>query len=210
VAAAADRRSGHPLAKAVVDRAQQLNLDLAEPTDFVEVRGRGVKANIAGQSVYVGNALLLEENGITVPTDEAEGCGTRSYVAVDQILVGSLDLGDRLRPGAKEAIDRLKASGIKRVVMLTGDHLRTAQQVAAAQAYLELSPPTVTGASSIRKPIMRPLRLDASPAWRAKACVRVPKLGQTVRRRNARLQAMRMVFTRGFYTPASPRHTPRA
>jgi Zn2+/Cd2+-exporting ATPase len=138
VAAAADRRSGHPLAKAVVSRAQQLNLDLAEPTDFEEVRGRGVKANIAGQSVYVGNALLLEENGITVPTDEAEGCGTRIYVAVDQILVGSLDLGDRLRPGAKEAIDRLKASGIKRVVMLTGDHLRTAQQVAAALGGIEV------------------------------------------------------------------------
>ena len=131
LAAAADRRSGHPLAKAVVARARQLNLDLPEPGDFAMIRGRGVKATVNGQTVLVGNEALLKENGIRSPQSKGDQAGTTVYVSVGGQTVGTLDIADQIRPGAKEAVARLKATGVKRVVMLTGDNDRIAQRVAA-------------------------------------------------------------------------------
>jgi len=131
LAAAADRRSGHPLAKAVVARARQLNLDLPEPGDFAMIRGRGVKATVNGQTVLVGNEALLKENGIRSPQSKGDQAGTTVYVSVCGQTVGTLDIADQIRPGAKEAVARLKATGVKRVVMLTGDNDRIAQRVAA-------------------------------------------------------------------------------
>ncbi len=130
IAATADRRSSHPLAKAVINHAQELKLDIPEPTNFEMLRGRGVKATVEDQAVMVGNRALLKENGVSVPDENADYQGTVVYVAVNGVLVGSLDLADRIRPGAKEVIARLKATGIKRVVMLTGDNVRVAQHVA--------------------------------------------------------------------------------
>jgi heavy metal translocating P-type ATPase len=130
-AAAADRRSGHPLAKAVVARAAQMKLSVPEPIDFEVVRGRGVKATVEDKPILVGNEAFLAENKIPVPALDREPAGTTIYVAVDGRLAGTLDLADQLRPGAKEAISRLKATGVKKVVMLTGDSARTAKQVAA-------------------------------------------------------------------------------
>ena len=131
LAAAADRRSGHPLAKAVVERARRLNLDVPEPGDFEMIRGRGVKATVNGQAVLVGNEALLKENNVQAPQSDGDQAGTRIYVSADGRTVGALDLADQIRPGAKEAVARLKATGVKRVVMLTGDNERIAQQVAA-------------------------------------------------------------------------------
>ncbi|MDP3073800.1 MAG: cation-translocating P-type ATPase [Opitutaceae bacterium] len=130
-AAAADRRSGHPLAKAVVVRAEEMKLSVPEPSAFEMVRGRGVKATVEGKPVLVGNGAFLTENGIVAPPLGREQAGTTIYVAVDGRVAGTLDLADRLRPGAKDAVARLKATGVKKVVMLTGDSARTAQQVAA-------------------------------------------------------------------------------
>ena len=138
VAAAADRRSSHPLAKAVVNRAQQMQLDIPEPDSFDEVHGEGVKAVIDGQAVLVGNETLLQANGVALPSGANSSDRTRIYVAVDQKLAGSLDLADRIRPGAKEVIARLKSSGIKRVIMLTGDNAEIAQRVAAELGGIEV------------------------------------------------------------------------
>lgn len=128
--AAADRRSGHPLAKAVVARAEQMKLSVPDPTAFEVVRGRGVKATVEDRQVLVGNQAFLAENKIQVPALDREPTGTTIYVALDGQLAGTLDLADQLRPGAKDAIIRLKATGVKKVVMLTGDSARTAKQVA--------------------------------------------------------------------------------
>ncbi len=131
LAACADRRSGHPLAKAVVASAKHRNLEVPEPSTFEMLRGRGVKATVEGKSVLVGNAALLQENGVQAPTPSGDAVGTTVYVAVNGRLVGMLDLADQVRPGAKEAIAGLKATGVKRVVMLTGDNERVARRVAA-------------------------------------------------------------------------------
>ncbi len=132
IAAAADRRSAHPLAKAVVEYAAKVGVEVPEPEQFEVLRGRGVRATVEGRHVLVGNKALLMENGVEVPGEEHATGKTLVYVAVDGARVGSLVIEDGLRPGAKTVIARLKATGIKRVVMLTGDNNTTANAVAEA------------------------------------------------------------------------------
>ncbi len=138
IAAAADRRSGHPLAKAVVGRAQEMKLSVPEPTEFEMIRGRGVKATVEGKKVLAGNEALLTENGVTVTPLAYEPTGTTVYIAVDGRLAGTLDLADQTRPGAKEAVARLKATGVKKVIMLTGDSAKIAERVGAELALDEV------------------------------------------------------------------------
>ncbi len=144
LAAAADRRSGHPLAKAVVDYAGKLRLDVTEPDEFEVLRGRGVKATVGGRKVLVGNAALLEEHGIATPKPVSDDGKTVVFVAADGGVVGRLLIADDARPGAKAAVARLKATGIGRVVMLTGDNATTASTIAALlgvdEVHAELMP----------------------------------------------------------------------
>ncbi|ODT03042.1 MAG: cadmium-translocating P-type ATPase [Gemmatimonadetes bacterium SCN 70-22] len=127
LAAAAERRSSHPLAAAVVARAS--GLDVPEPSSFEVVAGRGVRATVEGRSVLAGNAALLTESGIVLPVG-GEDTETSVYVAADGVALGVLRLADPLRPGARSAIQRIRATGIRRVVMLTGDNATVAWRVA--------------------------------------------------------------------------------
>ena len=130
LAAAADRRSAHPLAKAVVDEATRRNLNVPEPQDFEQLQARGVKATVEGKTVLVGNPALLREAGVSVDRP-VEGTGqTPVHVAIDGRFAGVIYIADQLRPGAKQAIAALKASGVKRIVMLTGDNAATAKAIA--------------------------------------------------------------------------------
>ena len=131
IAAAADRRSGHPLAKAVVARAGKMMLTVPEPTEYEMVQGRGVKATVEGKKVLAGNAAFLSENGVQTPVLTYEPTGSTIYIAVDGIAIGTLDIADQIRPGAKEAVARLKATGVKKVIMLTGDNARIGNRVGA-------------------------------------------------------------------------------
>lgn len=130
LAAAADRRSAHPLAKAVVTAATLRDINVPEPEAFEQLQARGVKATVEGRAVLVGNPALLRESGVTLDTAIDGGGRTPVHVAVDGRFVGVIFIADALRPGAKEALAELKASGIKRIVMLTGDNAATAQAVA--------------------------------------------------------------------------------
>ena len=130
VAAAVDRRSGHPLAKAIVARAEQGGLANLEVTDFETIHGRGVKASVGGDVVLLGNRALLQDAGIPLAPGDRETAGTVVYLAVNGRLAGALTLADQPRPGAREAIAQLKASGVARVVMLTGDNRHTALAIA--------------------------------------------------------------------------------
>lgn len=131
LAASADRRSAHPLAKAVVERARQEGLNLWEPSHFEMIRGRGVSATVEGKRVLVGNETLLHENQVSVVRGTSDFMGTTVYVAVNGVFCGRIQIVDQIRPGAKAALSRLKALGVKRSVMLTGDSTRTALQVGA-------------------------------------------------------------------------------
>ena len=127
-AAAADARSGHPLAKAVVAEAQRRGLDLPQPTAFETVHGRGVAATVDGREVLVGNRALFQERGIAVGEGAASGMSVE--VAIDGRLTGSIAFADGVRAGAADLIRQLKATGVRRVVMLTGDNAAAARLVA--------------------------------------------------------------------------------
>ncbi len=131
LAAAADRRSAHPLAKAVVDAAAKGNLQVPEPESYEQVRGRGVVSTVEGRKVLVGNPALLQENGVDIGAPIEESRQTPVHVAVDGKLAGIVFIADALRPGAKEALASLKATGVKRLVMLTGDNVHTAHAIAS-------------------------------------------------------------------------------
>lgn len=128
-AASADRRSGHPLAKAIVARAEERKLSVPEPSEFEMIQGRGVKATVDGKKILAGNEKLLQENGVPTTPLTRESVGTIIYVAADGRFVGTVELADQLRPGAKDTVARLKATGVNRVIMLTGDSARIAKRV---------------------------------------------------------------------------------
>jgi Cu+-exporting ATPase len=136
-AAAAESRSEHPLAEAVVARAQEEGLTLAEPQEFEAAVGHGVTATVTGRRVAVGSARHLGELGIDISAlageaERLEGEGkTAVHVTIDERPAGIVAVADTLRPEAAEAVSDLKRLGLE-VAMLTGDNRRTAEAIASA------------------------------------------------------------------------------
>jgi Cu+-exporting ATPase len=135
LAASLERGSEHPLASAVVRAARDRQLSLGDAADFRAVPGHGVVGTIDGRRVVLGNARLLREQGVTVGDiqsrlDALRGQGqTVLMLAVDGRLAALLGVADTIRPTTPEAIDQLRAEGL-RLVMLTGDTRTTADAVA--------------------------------------------------------------------------------
>lgn len=117
LAATAESRSDHPIAKSLLDACK--SPDTASLTDVQEIAGHGVKATIGGKTVLVGNRRLMSEIGITPPA--ANAVGTMVYVAVDGVFTGSICIADAVKEDAADAIKGLKAAHVRRTVMLTGD-----------------------------------------------------------------------------------------
>jgi heavy metal translocating P-type ATPase len=130
-AASADTRSGHPLARAVVTEAHRRGIDIPEPQDFRTIHGRGVIAVVEAREVMVGNKALMEEHAVLM-SDHGELTGMSVQVAINGRLAGSLQFLDEIRPRSAEVIRGLKATGINRIVMLTGDSVEAARQVGIA------------------------------------------------------------------------------
>lgn len=135
LAAAAESGSEHPLARAIVDGAQQRGLEVPEPEDFENVPGHGIRATVDDREVLVGNRKLLEDEGIdpapaaeTMERLEREG-KTAMLVAIDGELAGVVADADTVKQGAKEAVAALRERGVD-VMMITGDNERTARAVA--------------------------------------------------------------------------------
>jgi Cu+-exporting ATPase len=135
MAAALERSSEHPLAAAIVAAARAPNAAVAEAADFASVTGKGVTGTIRGRSVILGNAALMADRRIDLGdlAGEAERLrrdgATALFVAVDGKPGGVIAVADPVKANTKAAIDDLKASGI-RIVMLTGDNKTTAEAVA--------------------------------------------------------------------------------
>lgn len=131
IAPSADQRSAHPIAKAVVEHAVEHGISLEEPTFFEAIRARGVKAILGGEEVLVGNLALLSENGVPTSQLNQSSGETIVYVSKRSDVLGAIYVADTTRLGAKEAITALKESGVKRIIILTGDNEGTARTVAA-------------------------------------------------------------------------------
>ncbi len=133
--ASLERGSEHPLAAAFVRRADQESIKLTPATDFQSATGFGVRGNVSGRAVVVGNERLLTERGIEVSSitaraDELRQKGhTVLLAAIDGRLAGLLAVVDPIRATTPAAIKELQADGLK-LVMLTGDNAVTATAVA--------------------------------------------------------------------------------
>jgi Cd2+/Zn2+-exporting ATPase len=135
-AASAEKYSNHPTAKALAQLAGEAGVPLAEPKDFSETAGRGVKAEINGAKVLVGRAQWLKDNGVaedflkSVDLNEAEGWSL-IFVARDNRCIGWVGLQDQVRAEAKIALAGLKEAGVRRIAMVSGDRQAVATRVAA-------------------------------------------------------------------------------
>ena len=138
LAAALERSSEHPLARAILAAAEEASLPLPAVEDFKAPTGRGVQGRIDGKTVLLGNAQLLREHAIDIDDDAAaraeqlRGDGaTVMFLAEDGHIRALLAVADRIRADAAEAVRALHAEGL-RLRMLTGDNATTAQAVADA------------------------------------------------------------------------------
>jgi Cu+-exporting ATPase len=137
LSAIAESGSEHPLAVAVVRKAKEADIPIANPDSFEAVSGHGLKAIYGNHTIRIGNRKMMEDNNIPVIKDtdtklsnfEMEG-KTAILVAIDDRLAGIIAISDIIKEGAKEAILDLKDDGIESI-MLTGDNERTAKAVAS-------------------------------------------------------------------------------
>ena len=134
--ASLERASEHPLGQALVAAAQARGLELDEPAKFESVTGKGVRGDVGGRQVALGNAAMLEELGADPGqlAESAEGLRregqTAVFVVVDGVPAGLLAVEDPIKPTSAEAVRLLRRAGLQ-LLMLTGDSRTTAQAVAA-------------------------------------------------------------------------------
>lgn len=136
-AVALEARSSHPLARAILGRAERDGIKIVAAEDTRTIPGRGLEGQMDGQSIWLGSDRFAEEKGLggDIPADlrnQIEGAGS-TLVAIGDAkgVSGVLELRDRIRPDAKGIIARLHAQGVKKIIMLTGDNAATASAVAA-------------------------------------------------------------------------------
>jgi Cd2+/Zn2+-exporting ATPase len=135
ISASAEKYSNHPTAKALQELSKDAGVELAEPKDFAETAGRGIKALVDGRAILVGRAQWLKDNGIkedinkSVDLNETEGFSL-IHVARDGKYLGWVGLRDEIRPEAREALANLMQSGVRRIAMVTGDRQPVAARVA--------------------------------------------------------------------------------
>ena len=135
LAAALERGSEHPLAEAIIEGAEAAGVARQETADFEAVTGKGVRGEIGGHAVALGNAAMMQE--MSVDTTDAEASAdtlriegkTAMFITVDGALAGIVAVADPIKDSTAQAIKELHAQGL-RVIMATGDNERTAQAVA--------------------------------------------------------------------------------
>jgi len=135
LAASAERGSEHPLGEAIVNEAKTRGLDLEPVTDFRAIPGRGISAQVKGQTLLFGNQALMEESGVglndlAAQASELAAQGkTPMYLASDNKVMGLIAVADTVKLEALSGLARLRQMGLD-VVMLTGDNVQTAHAIA--------------------------------------------------------------------------------
>ncbi len=136
MAASLERRSEHPLGKAIVDYAREHSLPLEEPEDFLNLPGQGLQGVIAGHRVKIGRPSFFQIQpesleGLSPTIEKLTSQGkTPTLVSLDDRIEGILGLADTVRPESRQAIQQLQGAGLD-VVMLSGDDQRTASSIAS-------------------------------------------------------------------------------
>jgi Cd2+/Zn2+-exporting ATPase len=136
-AAALEAHSDHPLARAILRRAEAEEITPLSAENFQAIRGKGARAEVGGRLFWIGSHRLMHEMGEETPEvhDKAEelqqsGCSVVS-IGNEEHVCGLISVGDSVREEAAEAVRQIKQLGVRRVVMLTGDNEGTARAVAS-------------------------------------------------------------------------------
>ena len=135
IAASCEKGSEHPLGEAIVNAAQEQQLELLSPENFSAVPGQGIQASIRGKQILLGNEKLMDANAVALGNATGETARladegkTPMYIAADGKLAGIIAVADTVKPTSKEAVARLHKLGIS-VAMITGDNQRTANAIA--------------------------------------------------------------------------------
>lgn len=136
--ASAERKSEHPLGKAVVEHARENGISLSESDDFAMESGKGITASFGGDTVICGSESFVSGKGITLEENAQKYLADRRAEgkvcligAKNDAFTGIITLSDKLRDGAADMIGKLKAGGVK-TVLLTGDNKKTAEYFASA------------------------------------------------------------------------------
>lgn len=137
LAAALESRSGHPLSQAVVLAARERALDVPEVAGIESLTARGLRGDVNGVRVLVGNRRLMDEANVMIDAASADRIAklqtegrTIMLVALDGRLAGVVAVADTLRPAVRETMTSLRGLGVEHTVMLTGDNVRVAQAIA--------------------------------------------------------------------------------
>lgn len=134
ICAAAESGSEHPVAKAITQAAEERKLSLPSAESITAVPGRGIKATVSGHEVLIGNALLMQENGVEITASderakfEDSGC-MLMFAAIDGSFAGLLGAVDTIKSDSPEAISALHNLGID-TIMITGDNEKAAHSIA--------------------------------------------------------------------------------
>ena len=135
-AAIAEKRSEHPLARSITEKAEELGLSVPHPQSFENFRGKGVKVQWNSKTIIVGSSEMMKGEGVEIPesakalleSKQSEGM-TPLLIAADRRLLGIISIADTLREGAKEAIDKIRKQGVSEIWMLTGDSVLVADRI---------------------------------------------------------------------------------
>jgi heavy metal translocating P-type ATPase len=142
LAGAIERTSGHLLARTLVESAEATGVALPAARDVVEVPGRGVAGMVEGHRVVVGaRSFVLEQTpgaATSLAKVEPADAGLRAYVAVDNAMAGIVEYADALRPGVSDLFRDLTTLGIRRIMLLSGDHAENVRTIGRAAGIVEV------------------------------------------------------------------------
>ena len=135
LSASSELQSEHPLGRAIIKKANESKLKLADPRNFKSITGKGIYAEVDGKKILKGNLALMKENNINLgdlvktATSIADDGKTPIFISIDGKAAGIIAVADTLKDNAKEVVEGLHRLGLE-VVMLTGDNKNTANAIA--------------------------------------------------------------------------------
>jgi len=128
-AASAEKLSEHAVSTSILNEAKRRNIAIVEPTSFKVLSGKGVFAEVKGSKVLVGNIMLMDDNKIKVSKEVEIEISKRGkegktplIIAVEGKVVGVIAMADVLKENSREGVENLRRMGIKKIVLLSGDH----------------------------------------------------------------------------------------
>jgi len=141
LAAIAESHSNHPISRSICEAAGVLD-PFANCHNITEIAGQGIHVTYCGKVISAGNGKLMASVGVSVP--ESTETGTVVHIAEDDRYLGSITIADEIKKDASAALAALRKEGVSRIMMLTGDHLSTAEKVASElgihEVYAQLLP----------------------------------------------------------------------